>query len=77
MTAHERKPFQNLANEAKNGSKNAMPAERYTTQGISYSQIDKERQDKEKEESNMKKHIQQIVQESYLKNSKSHSMHCN
>lgn len=72
MTAQQRGPYEQMAKDAKvSGSDpNAPRGERYTSQGIPMSLIEKEKRVRDLAETNMKKHIEKIVKDSYLNNSK-------
>lgn len=68
MTEQEKGPFVNMAKNAKAGK--ATAGERYTTLGVSFSDIDKQKLDVVKKEQDMNKEIADLVRSSYLNNSK-------
>lgn len=70
MTPQQKGPYERKARDAKQSGAGGSGGERYTSQGIPYSVIEKEQKEREREESNMKKHISDIVKLSYLNNCK-------
>lgn len=62
-------PYENEAKKAKLAPSGAQ-GERYTTQGIPFSQIDSANTDAKNREENMHKEINHLVKQSYLNNSK-------
>lgn len=68
MDAQKRGPFEKQAKEAKNGPKKEV--EKYTSQGIPLSLIEKEKLKMEQEVRDMKETIKKIVENGFINNSK-------
>lgn len=69
MTPQEKGVYEKRAKDAKVTAVAGNAGERYTSQGVSFSEIDRARGDLERSEAKMQQEISQTVKESYLNNS--------
>lgn len=69
MTPDQKNPYEKQAKEAKGSQTGGGQGERYTSQGIPFSEIDRVNAAVKLAEENMHKEINQLVKQSYLDNS--------
>lgn len=70
MTPQEKGPYEKRAKDAKVSKQNGTSGERYTTQGIAFSELDRLQEEARLAVELMHKDINKIVKDSYQNNSK-------